>query len=803
MSQMPSRVAKMLIFHRNLGCNDDDATIDERSERILYYYSSSDCQHCVDNCDNKNSEEHSQGECNRAYTNREGDRAYTNREGGSKGGLSGSTHTKNSADNHSSAGFLPLTEIAKVDQADNRIQLQLLHMLESLIEFSAKFCRDKVDFILCQKNVWSLSEFETNVWIAVAVPLSEEKNKYSRNDIQILMRDMYSVFVTTHGTFDSILSSYLFSSLSTPSVSPRNYNISVCIDNPSDDGYDDTDSNDNRTSNDKSKSKSNSSNNDINDAIKILKDEKNKDDLFSNKAKLQGNNFNKIDDRRSGWELINDVKVLRKRIRKLKLEKDALNFDLGDLKKRKECENCENKIPVEVLRISITKICSDSDSISSNKSVNTRNINIADYNGNCVTNNNNMMVGDEENTVVEDVHQLDLLYDNIVVNNDCNDFINDLINQKELNDVNDNARNIEISATDNTSINKDFSNSNSGDYKNNDRNNDDDNSNNNKDNNNNKNDNSTNDLNNNDNGSNNNNDNEIKKEYNNDNSNNDNNNNNNNNRGNNNENNKNENLLDSISQSNEINGKILKKVKYVTNFDRRDNIDRLSEINSLEDKLFFLCEEIEFEEKRLQTFLCFENTSKSYHNNYSKIIDINDKTVINDYCSSKIKNEGKMNIPELQLNAKPFYVYTPFVLQNFLLHFFSWYDFDNFQFLDSSDNNDERQRILCTDNNNDFHNINHEKKNNFEENCTSVTNNDVKTHLDFGNNFKKNDQMDDIDHNCNIITNSIKTKKIRKIYTYVDENLKNTKSLEKNKNLQFSSPKSPKSPFQRIFNYFK
>ena len=740
MSQMPSLVAKMLIFHRNLGCNDDDATIEERSERILYYYSSSDCQHCVDNCDNKKCEEHDQGECNRSHTDR---------EGGNKGGLSGSTYTKNSADNHSSAGFLPLTEIAKVDEAENRIQLQLLHMLESLIEFSAKFCRDKVDSILCQKNVWSLSEFETNLWIAVAVPLSEDKNKYSRNDIQILMRDMYSVFVTTHGTFDSILSSYLFSSLSTPSVSPRNYNISVCIDNPSDDGYDDTDSNDNRTSN--YKCNSNTSSNDINDAIKVLKDEKNKDDLFSNRTKLHRNNFNKIDDRRSGWELINDVKVLRKKIKKLRLEKETLNFDLEGLKKRKECENCENKIPVEVLRISITKINSDSDSISSDKSLNTRNIKIADYNGNCVTNNNNIViVGDKENTVVEDVHQLDLLYDKIVVNNDCNDFMHDVINHKELNDVDDNAKNEEMLATDNTSVNKDFFNFNSGDNDNNNKNNDNDK-------------------------------------------------NSNNNRSNNNENNKNENLIDGISQSNEIDDPILKNINYVTNFDKKDNIDRLSKINSLEDKLYLLCEEIEFEEKRLQTFLCFKNTNKSYHNNYSKIIDINDKTVINDYCYSKIKNEGKINIPELHLNTKPFHVYTPFVLQNFLLHFFSWYDFDNFQFLDSSDNNDERQRILRTDNDNDFTSVNHEKKNNFEESCTYTTNNDVSTNLD----FEKNDQIDDINHNCNIVTNSIRTRKIRKIYTYVEENLKNTKCPEKNKNLQFSSQKSPKSPFQRILNYFK
>ena len=151
---MPSLIAKMLIFHRNLGCNDDDATIDERSERILYYYSSSDCQHCVDNCDNKKSEEHARGECNRSYVDT---------KGSTKCILSGTICTKSSTDNHSSARSLPLTEIAIEGEAENKIQLQLLHMLESLIEFTGKSCRDTVDFILCQKNVWSLREFETNM----------------------------------------------------------------------------------------------------------------------------------------------------------------------------------------------------------------------------------------------------------------------------------------------------------------------------------------------------------------------------------------------------------------------------------------------------------------------------------------------------------------------------------------------------------------------------------------------------------------------------------------------------------------
>ena len=235
------------------------------------------------------------------------------------------------------------------------------------------------------------------------------------------------------------------------------------------------------------------------------------------------------------------------------------------------------------------------------------------------------------------------------------------------------------------------------------------------------------------------------------------------------------------------------------------------EINFLEEKLFLLCKEIEIEEKRLETFLCFKNTSKSYHNNNSKILDINDKTVINDYCYSKGKNVKKIvNIPELQLNVKPSHVYTPYVLQNFLLHFFSWYDFDNFQFLDSSDNNDERQRIVCTDNGtictNDLNNLNnggHENKNNFEENCTYIKNYDSNTDQNYNNNSEKNDEENDIDRNCDVSSNSTKTRKTRKIFTYVDENLKNLKSPEKNKNSQFSLQNFPKSPYQRILNYFK
>ena len=96
------------------------------------------------------------------------------------------------------------------------------------------------------------------------------------------------------------------------------------------------------------------------------------------------------------------------------------------------------------------------------------------------------------------------------------------------------------------------------------------------------------------------------------------------------------------------------------------------EIHFLEEKLFVLCKEIENEEKRLETFLRFKSTSKSYHNNNSKILDINGETAVNDYCYLKGKNVKKiLNIPELQLDVKPSHVYTPFVLQNFLLHFFS------------------------------------------------------------------------------------------------------------------------------------
>ena len=52
MSQMPSIVTQMIIFHENLGNDDDDATINEKMERILYYYSSPDFDY--DHCDNNN-----------------------------------------------------------------------------------------------------------------------------------------------------------------------------------------------------------------------------------------------------------------------------------------------------------------------------------------------------------------------------------------------------------------------------------------------------------------------------------------------------------------------------------------------------------------------------------------------------------------------------------------------------------------------------------------------------------------------------------------------------------------------------
>ena len=896
---MPSLIEKMLIFHRNLGCNDDDATTDERLERILYCYSSPDSN----NGDDGSSSSGASNDKKKKIIN-EGIFAHHwgDRRSRYTGNIFSSAATKNSTQDHSPIGSGVCSDIAIEVSSENEKQLRLLHMVESLIEFSSKFCREKIEFVLCQKYFWCLNECEANVWIAVAVPLSQKKNNFSRNDIQTLIRDMYNVFVTTHGTFDSILSSFLFSTLSSPSISPRNLNISVCINSPSDDDdcYDDID-NDNKMNDDSDNNNNNNNNNSNNTNNNNDIDDNNKNDGKNIKAKYHLINDSKSYDRRSGWALIDDVKVLRKKIKNLTHQKEFLFSDVKNLKKSIESDKCCDRNNVDSNDNNNSNIesddnnnnnnnddfvninCHDGDNVDNyNANQNDNNYNNNDnnsHNGNNNDNNNNDKNGADTNIESDDNSNID---DN---NNDHHNNNND----NNDNNNNDNNKNIENDHKDNVDDNNNDNNdvidmnidmnmnmnniSKENDKKNdvnysvrshsddkNDGNNSDNNNglghdnNDNTNKNNNDNNNNNDDNNNNNNNKNNSNNSHINNNNNNNNnknshindinshiniSNNDNNNNNNNN---NNDNNNSSHINNSNNDNNNSNNNTCDyHANYVNNdsvfYDKntpevlinyRKKCIILNEIFHLENRISLLNEEIESEKILLNSFLSFDCVRKSYHNHRSKNLEINDEIVLDDLCHLKIMNFDKItDIAQLPLKDEWSYVYTPFVLRNFLSRFFSWYDFDNFQFLYGGECDDFSLETVRKDTNNvkndgmikyenididnkkksddtncsdkdiiDYDNINNDNSNSYDNNSNDGNNDNN------SNNSDKNDNSN-INDKYNMKLNLIKKKLPRKIHTFMDEERFSRNITPDTKTSKSGIRMSPNSSYQRIMNYFK
>ena len=227
MSKIPAVIGKLLLFHRELGSDDEDATLEERSERLLFFYKSS---HSIS-------------------------------------ALDANTQRRESA----TVDFLGEEELA------------VLHMLESLIEFSAKFCCEKIDSVLSRKEFWTIHECEKNIFICASVSLFDinghKERKISRRKISLYMKEIYKDFVIENGRMSSILcgdravSSFVFK-----------------VDN----------NDDHKKENEKEKEKE--------------VDMQNKyDDTYASMT---------------GWELIDHVKKLRKVLKKLLLQQGTLVWDI-------------------------------------------------------------------------------------------------------------------------------------------------------------------------------------------------------------------------------------------------------------------------------------------------------------------------------------------------------------------------------------------------------------------------------------------------------------------------------------------
>ena len=154
-SRIPALIGNLLFFHRELGNNDEDATLEERSERLLFFYTSIPATQAT------TSSIHEEG------------------------------------------------KISASHNASDEKELAVLHMLESLVEFSAKFCFEKVDNVLTGKEFWTFYECEKNIFICASVSLfngdGKTENKISRKKIRLYMKEIYDDFVFENGRMDSIL----------------------------------------------------------------------------------------------------------------------------------------------------------------------------------------------------------------------------------------------------------------------------------------------------------------------------------------------------------------------------------------------------------------------------------------------------------------------------------------------------------------------------------------------------------------------------------------------------------------------
>lgn len=322
MSRISSSIDKLLIFHRELGSDDETASFEERSERLLLYYSSSDDSH-----DARDHKVANPTGLSRIVNITEP--ISDNQKSCHKKEVIGSKIGKTYGDESSLVEENVATDEILAGNSAGEKKLAVLNMLESLLEFSQKFCRKTVDYVLTEKYFWTFLECEENIFICAAVPRMDKKdkrlNQVSRRKINSSLREMYRHFVALNGSIDSILSSTSsFSTyLHTNQIIPVNENISVNINySTSNDEYDTADNKD-ITENLKhpgdSETKTNVENN-----SKIGNESGNELGNYSN------DNITQKDDitLKFGWDLINTTKNLRKKIRKLMTSRETLVLDI-------------------------------------------------------------------------------------------------------------------------------------------------------------------------------------------------------------------------------------------------------------------------------------------------------------------------------------------------------------------------------------------------------------------------------------------------------------------------------------------
>ena len=789
---MPSIVTQMIIFHENLGNDDDNATLNEKMERILYYYSSPDFEY--DHCDNNNmtnnvsnsnnNNSSSSSSTNNITSNGNGTRlnnfnnffnlkmlrgsdidaknkndiynngikiTKTRTPSLSHDNKKGTYSTNNSINLKSPLTKLIIKEESKnfknnemrencemsgnvteneeeiekekekkekeeknitteinsteienteidnteIGNTEMKRQLQQLHMIQSLIIFSSRFCREKINYILCEKCFWCLNKCEANVWIAVSVPLSVEKNqKIVRNDIEILIKEMYGVFVTVHGTFEYVLTSKYGSSIlssSPPSSSSSSSSSYQC-----------NESNSEYICDDKS---TNSKNDDIiNDKIEN-----------HNKSNNDGNdnrNINNQPNNLFGWKLIKFVKMTRRKIKNLLNTKNTLLTDLESKKKINEKLGEREYSMIDEVSVSDNEI---------------------EYYKNEKEAENEYRDGNEKGSEEENKIECNMEI-NSKISNDINNKINYDVNERINNEI-DHRTDNEIDVDSNVGINDENSNT----------------------------DNNTRIV------------------------------------------NINNNHNDDVGNNN-----INVDVVHGNDTNSYEEENKLkNEIIIIINKLKLLNIEIKNEKKKLKKIL-----NRSHNKKISEKI-INTETVIYSgdvYQNIFTNNETKGNTINTDLEEFP-YFYTPTLLRNYLFQFFSWYDFDNYQFLDHENNENQEingnyeisekveNLVSSGKNNHDTVCEKEEKIENIEKTVkaektekTEIDMSGEESKFDFHNNFvsnkidqnnnNDNDKNNNNDNNNNNNSNNGSNKhRIRRIYTInIDNKINEKESKEKDSN---------------------
>ena len=231
-TRIPSSIDKLLIFHRLLGSDDENATFEERAERLLFYSSKSSSSTSESMDIPKNSRERGEGgrtsadavvrsptmcskdngriECSKSESSTEDDEEkevydaeYNHRKETTE------KYIKRVLKEAGLSNVINVRNEVKKECSYGEKELSLLHMLESLLHFSKKFCRHKVEIILTEKLLWCFYECEENVTMCAAVKMVEKngrkKSEINRDEIILMLKKFYCVFVAQHGTFESIL----------------------------------------------------------------------------------------------------------------------------------------------------------------------------------------------------------------------------------------------------------------------------------------------------------------------------------------------------------------------------------------------------------------------------------------------------------------------------------------------------------------------------------------------------------------------------------------------------------------------